>query len=144
MKDSARGKADVPGGHLDRRRNQRRPVIVIHRPADYLPRRAVNDRGEEKPSFPRRDIRNVADHLGARRARGEIAVHQVRDRPGRALLRRHRPPRPGLAGDQAQLAHQPPDQLLPGRHALAGQLRGDAPVPVSAVGIIEYVSDLEL
>ena len=86
-------------------------------------------------------IGNVADHFLARCGGREIPVHQVRDRPGCALLGGGRPPRPRLAGDQAQLAHELADQLPAGHHALAGQLRGEAPVPVRPVGIDEYRLD---
>jgi hypothetical protein len=46
----------------------------------------------------------IADHFLARGGGGEVAIHQVGNRPGRALLGGARPPR--LAGDQAQLAYQ--------------------------------------
>ena len=72
---------------------------------------------------------------------GEVAVHQVRDRPGLALLRGGRPPRPRLAGHQAQLPHQLADQLGAGDGALPGQLPGDAPVPVGGIGVVEYPPD---
>src|ERR1022692_4755019 len=81
MKNSISRKIKIPGGHLNRRGNQRRPVIIIHRPAGQLPRRAVDDRREVNPPLPRRDVRDITDHLRARGARGEVTVHQVRDRP---------------------------------------------------------------
>src|SRR6266436_5747673 len=46
-----------------------------------------------------------------------------------------------VAGRQAQLPHDPADQLRADGDARAGQLRGDPPVPVSAVGILEHVPD---
>jgi hypothetical protein len=39
-----------------------------------------------------------------------------------------------LAGPQAQLAHQRPDQLEPAHDAVVGQVGMDAPVAVGAVG----------
>src|SRR5258708_6621411 len=123
---------DVTGGHLDRAGDQRRPVIIIYRPSDYLTRRAVNDRRQKRPALPGGDVRNIADHLRAGDLGGEVAVHQVRDRAGLALLRGGRPPRPRLAGHQAELPHQPADQLGPGDDALPGHLPRDAPVPVGA------------
>jgi hypothetical protein len=53
VEDSAGREISMPGSHLDRRCDQRRLVIIIHCPADDLARRAVNDRGEVQPSFPR-------------------------------------------------------------------------------------------
>src|SRR5690348_12181771 len=56
---------DVPGRHLDRLCYERGPVIIVHRSADDLPGRAVDNRGEVKPPLPRRDVRDVADHFPA-------------------------------------------------------------------------------
>jgi hypothetical protein len=47
----------ITGGHLNRRGDQRRPVIVIDRPADHLPGRAVDHGRQESPPLPGRDIR---------------------------------------------------------------------------------------
>ena len=57
-----------------------------------------------------------------------------RDGPGLALLRGGWPPRPRLAGHQAQLPHQRPDQLQPGLDAPAGQLQSHPAVPIGTVG----------
>ena len=132
---------DIPGRHLDRRSDQRRLVIVAHRPADDLSGRAVDHRRKIFPPLPRRDVGNVADHFLPGLVGAEVPVDQVRDRPGRSLLGGGRPPRPRLAGDQAQLTHELADQLPAGYDALAGQLRGDPPVPVRPVGIDEYRLD---
>jgi len=56
MEYRIRRESDVPGGHLDRRGDQRRLVIVVHRPPDHFPGRAVDDRREIKPSLPGVDI----------------------------------------------------------------------------------------
>ena len=89
-------------------------------------------------NLPRRNIRNVADHLLTGRSRGEITVHQV----GNAVLLpvalgEAGPPRPRLAGHQAQVMHDGADQLRPGRHAPDRQVRMDPPVPVRLIGVIE-------
>src|SRR5713101_216463 len=141
MKNSISGKLDIARGHLNRARDQRRPVIVVYRPADALAGRAVNHGREKRPALPGRDIRNVADHLRARHLRAEVAVHHVRDRAGLALLRGDRPPRPRLAGHQAQLPHQLPDQLGAGHGALPGELGRDTPVAVGGIGVVEYPLD---
>src|SRR5215471_8786970 len=91
--------------------------------------------------LPRRDIGNVARHLLSRRRGGEVTVHQVGDRARLALPGGGRPPRPGLAGDQAQLAHQGTDQLQARPHAPPAQLPPHSPVPVGPVGIVEGLPD---
>src|SRR6266516_142596 len=144
MENSAAREIEIPGGHLDRRRDQRRLVIVTHRPANYLACRAVDGRGEIEPPFPGWEIGNVADHLRAGHFCTKVPVHQVRDRAGLALDGGGRPPRPRLAGHQAQLAQQGADQLRPCPHAPAGQLPPDPPVPVRAVGIVKGLLDQEL
>ena len=98
---------------------------------------------EKRPALPRRDIGNVTDHLLAGNLGSEVRVHQVRDRPGLALLRGLRPPWPRLAGDQAQLPHDPADQVGAGRGALPGQLLCDPPVPVRGIRIVEDAPDDE-
>ena len=105
--------------------------MIICRPADDLFRMAVDDRRQVKPALPRRNIRNVADHFLAGRGSGEITVHQVGDAVLLAVaLGEAEPPRPRLAGLQAQLAHDGADQPRPGRHAPGRQVRVDPPVPV--------------
>jgi hypothetical protein len=79
-----------------------------------------------------------------RHVRAEVAVHQVGDRARLALDGRNRPPRPRLAGHQPQLPHQGTDQFRAGRHAPAGQLPPDPPVPVRAIGILERPGDQQL
>src|ERR1022692_471553 len=136
-----RGQLQVTGGHLDSRGDQRRLVIIVDCPPDDLPGGAVDDRREKRPSFPRRNVRNIAHHLLARCLRGEVAVHQVRDRPGLPLDGGGGAPGRRLAVHQSQLAHDLADQPGAGGDARAGQLRGDPPVPVGAVGVLEYVPD---
>ena len=74
--------------------------------------------------------RYVADHFLARRVSGEIPLYEV----GNVVLLpvalgEADPPRPRLAGLQAQLTHQRPHQLRPGRHPPGHQVRVDAAVP---------------
>ena len=78
------------------------------------------------------------DHLLTGRSRCEITLHQV----GNAVLLpvalgEAGPPRPRLAGHQAQVTHDRADQLRPGRHAPGRQVRMDPPVPVRLIGVIE-------
>ena len=97
-----------------------------------------------RETLPGRNVGNVADHFPARLFRGEIPADQVGDVARQAvLLGQGVPPRPGL-GAQAQLTHQPADQL--GRAPLAAAQQGlvQAPVPVLAVVRLEQRADLEL
>ena len=99
---------------------------------------AVDDRGEVKPALPGRNVRNTADELHARHAGGEIPQHKIGNIVLLAVtLGKADPPRSRLAGLQAQLAHQRPHQLRPGRHAPVRQVGVNAPVPIRAVGIVE-------
>src|SRR6266542_2503099 len=59
----------------------------------------------------------------------------------RGPINSRRPPRPRLAGHQAQALHQPADQLLAGAHAQTGELGGHPPVAVGAVGVGEHMRD---
>src|SRR5581483_67487 len=134
----------VPSRHLDRARDERRLVIIVHRPPDYHAGRAVDDQGEVHPAFPRRHVSNVANHFLTGIFRGEITVDQVRDRSGWALLGQRRPPRPRLAGDQLQLAHELADEFVAGLLAAADQLGVDPPVAVLLVVELEQGLDLQL
>jgi hypothetical protein len=63
VKYGPRRQIEVTGRHLNRLSDERRLVIIVHRPAGYLPCRAVNDRREVKPALPGSDIGNIPDHL---------------------------------------------------------------------------------
>src|SRR6266851_6080425 len=128
----------IPCGHLDRVHDQGRLVIVIHRPADYFPGRAVDDRGEIKPALPRGNVGDIADHLLAGLSRCEVPFHEVRDVVLLAVaLGEAEPPGLRLAGLQALLAHELPDELGAGLLATAGQGDVHAPVPVFLVVRLE-------
>src|SRR3954452_2116975 len=57
------------------------------------------------------------------------------------LLGQAGPPRPWLAGPQAQLAHDAADELRSAGHAPAGQLGVDAAVAIGLVGGLERLAD---
>jgi hypothetical protein len=138
MEDGPRGERVTAGGHLDGLLDERGLVIIVYGPAGHGFRVAVDDRGQEKPALPGRDIGDVADHFLARRGGGEIPRHQVGDAVLLAVtLGEADPPRPRLAGLEAQVPHDRPDQLRPGGNAPGRQVRVDAAVPVCAVGILE-------
>src|SRR6476469_5930476 len=71
VKYSTFRKVEIPGRHTDRLRDERCLVIIVHRPAGYLPGCAVDNRREVKPALPGPDISNIPGHLLARPARGE-------------------------------------------------------------------------
>ncbi len=105
---------------------------------------AVDDRGQEKPALPRGNVTNIADHFLAGRVSGEVPVHQVGDVVLLTVaLGEADPPGSRLACLQAQLPHQRPDQLRPGRHAPGRQVHLDATVPVGAIRIIEGFPDVQ-
>src|SRR6185312_10139724 len=138
MKNSTLGERAIAGRHLDSLLDKRSPVIIVHGPADHGLRVAVDNRRQEKPALPRRDVGDIADHFLAGRISGEIPVHQIGDVMLLAVaLGEADPPRPRLARLQAQLAHQRPHQLRPGRHAPGHQVRMDPPVPVRVTRIPE-------
>ena len=116
---------------------RRTPNPSQHRPAPPFRPRTAHNRELSR-------IGDVTHHFPAGDSSAEVAVHQIGDRARLALLCGGRPPRPRLAGDQAELAHQGTDQLQPGVRAPAGQLPPDAPVPIGAVRIVECLGDQKL
>src|SRR5580704_9551394 len=144
MKDCSFWQVGVPGCHLDGFRDEGCLVIIVHCPPGNHAGRAVDDQGEVHPAFPSRNAGYVPDHFLAGLFRREIAVDEVGDRPGRPLLGQRVPPRPRLAGDQLQLAHELADRLVIGLLAAADQLGVDPPVPVLLVVELEQGLDLEL
>jgi hypothetical protein len=79
MENGTRSERIIAGSHLDSLLDQRSLVIVVHGPADHRLRVAVDNRREEKPAFPRRNVGNIADHFLAGRVSSEIPVHQIGD-----------------------------------------------------------------
>src|ERR1039457_6150753 len=67
------------GGHVYGLLDQRRLVVVIHRPAHNGLGVAVDDGGQIYPAFPGFDIRDVTDHFQAGSGRGEVALDEVGD-----------------------------------------------------------------
>src|SRR6266496_4199924 len=138
------GKGVVGGGHVQRSDDEIGAHVVGHRVADARFRVTVDDGRQIEPSLPGADVGDVPDERGSRCVGGEVSAYQVGDRGGVAGDRRDRPPRPRLAGHQAQLAHQPADQLIARLHAEAGKLSVHASVAVGAVGLSEDVLDEDL
>src|ERR1022692_3424967 len=113
-------------------------------PADYFFCMAVDDRRQIEPALPCRDVGNVADHFLAGSVSDEISFHQVGNVVLLAVaLGEAEPPRPRLAGLQAQLTHDRPDQLRPGRDAPARQVRVDPAVPVRLIRIAERLPHIQ-
>jgi hypothetical protein len=118
VEDRILGERVVAGRHLDSLLDERGLVVIVRGPPDHRLRVAVDDGGQEKPALPCRDLGDIADHFLAGRVSSEIPGHEI----GNVVLLtvalgEADPPRPRLAGLQAQLAHQRPHQLRPGRHA---------------------------
>src|SRR6266498_3210925 len=132
----------VADSHADRGADEWSFVVIRHRPADHRFRVAIDHGSEEYPTLPGRNVRDIADHLLARRRRGEVPPHQIRDRSGRRILVGQAvPPGPRLAGHQAQLAHQGTDQLQGAGVAAAPQRGVDPPVAVRLVRQLENHRD---
>jgi hypothetical protein len=138
MENSINGERVVTGGHLDGLLDKLGLIMIVSRPADHGFGVAVDDRGQVKPALPGRNIGDVADHLLAGCGGGEIAAHEVGDGVLLAVaLGEAEPPRPWLAGLQAQLTHQGPHQLRPRGHTPVRQVRVHPPVPIRLIRIIE-------
>src|ERR1700730_9317683 len=138
MENSTGGKRVIAGSHRDGLLDERGLVVIARSPADDGLGVAVDDRRQIQTALPRRNIRYVADHLLPGRASGEIPLHAVGDAVLLAVaLGEAEPPRPGLAGLQAQVAHYRAHELRPGRHAPGREVRVDPAVPVRPVRFIE-------
>ena len=56
VKDRILGERVITGGHLDGLLDERGLVIIVRGPPDHSLRVAVDDRGQEKPALPRRNV----------------------------------------------------------------------------------------
>lgn len=142
MKHSLADRGNVACGHRDCLHDQGRLVVVIHCPAGDTPRVAIDDQRDVQPAFPGRHVGDVTDEDLAWGISREVPAYQVRDR--RRLLIGPGGAHPGaarLAGDQAGLAHQGPDQVRAAREPPADQDRVDPPVPVPPIVLDEHVLD---
>jgi hypothetical protein len=82
-----------------------------------------------------RDVGDVADHFLAGLLGGEVAADEVADVVRLAVLLGERvPPGPRLAGLQAELAHEPADQL--GAALLAAADQGLVQPTVAVLGVV--------
>ena len=97
----------------------------------------VDDGGEIQPSLPGPNIRNVFYHFLAGGGGGEVPIDQIGDRAGIAGHSGGRTPRPGLAGDQVEVAHQLPHELGADLLALTNELGVHATVPIGLIGMFK-------
>src|SRR5258708_13443362 len=90
----------------------------------------VDNRRQVKPALPCRKVGDIADHLLARRAGGEIPLHEIGNVMLLAVtLCEAEPPRPRLTGHQAQVTHDRPHHLRPGPPAPRPPPRLHPPLP---------------
>src|SRR5258706_16374806 len=108
-----------------------------HRVADDHLRVAIDHGCQIEPAIPGPDVGNVADELGAGVLGGEVPLDEVRGGGDVGVGDGGQPPWPGVAGDQAQLAHQGADELAAAGNAAAGGFGGDAAGGGSFVGFVE-------
>ena len=99
------------GGHRDRVADQAGPHVIGHRPADDLTGAAVDHRRQIQPALPGTDVGDVADQLRAREVGGEVPADQILRSAGVGVGLSRAPVGARLAGLQAQLGHDRPDQL---------------------------------
>src|ERR1700722_13235196 len=98
VKNCTSGKREIAGSHLDGLLDERRLVVTARRPADHGLRVTVDNRRQIQPALPRRNISDVADHLLAGRASGEVPFHKMGNGVLLAVaLGEAEPPRPRLA-----------------------------------------------
>src|SRR3954470_9810590 len=131
------GERVVAGGHLQRVDDQVGAHVLGQGVADARLGVAVDHCGQIQPAFPGRQVGDVSDELGAGGVGVEVAGEQVRDHAGVAGDGGGGPERAGLAGDQAQLAHDRAEQFRGEALALAVQGGMDPAVPVGVVGVVE-------
>src|SRR5258708_4341174 len=117
MENSTSGERVITGGHLDSLLDERGLIIIVRRPADHGFRMAVDNRRKENPAPQGRNVGDIAALFLPWPAGGKTTRHEVGDVvPRGGALGEVAPPRPRLARLQAQLTHQRPHQLRPGRH----------------------------
>jgi hypothetical protein len=145
VEDGVVGEPVVAGSHGDGGLDKRSLVVVVHRPAHHGLGVAIDDGRQVDPAFPGVDVRDVADQFQAGSIGGEVALDEVGDVVGLAVVvGEAEPPGPGLARLQAQLTHEAADELGSAPHVPAGQVGMDPAVAVGAVGVGERLDDEQL
>ena len=117
--------------HLHSVQNQLCPQVVGHRPADDLAAPGIQHHGKVEEACRRRHVGDVGDPELVRPGRGELAIHQVRRRPGVLVTPgRHRAAVPMAGANQASLPHQPRNPFAAVLLAIPLQLGVDTRCPI--------------
>jgi len=138
MVDHAVG-ATLPEGHVEGIEHEPRAQVIGHGPVDHAAAEGIQHDGEEQEPGPGRDVGDVRDPEPIGCVGGEVALDQVRCRPGARIPCRR--PRSLASADapQARTAHQSGDPLAAHSAAPSDELGMDAG---STVGALRDAVDL--
>src|SRR5438128_2661894 len=119
-------------GHLQRGQDELSPEMGFHRPADHASAPDIEDDGEIEEAGPGRHVGDVRDPQLIRARAGELAVDEIRRRPGRLVAHRRAERLPPAHALQPGAPHQPGHPLTANVEAAGGELGmnpGDAVGP---------------
>jgi hypothetical protein len=75
-------------GHIQRGQDELGPEMSVHRPADHASTPGIEHDGETEEAGPGRHVGDVRDPQLIRDRSGELAVDEIRRRPGRLVTYR--------------------------------------------------------
>src|SRR5438309_1388479 len=119
-------------GHIQRGQDELGPEMGFHRPADHAPTPRIEHDGEIQEAGPGRHVGDVRDPQLIRARAGELAVDEIRRRPGRLVAHRRAERLPPAHALQPGAPHQPGHPLTANVEAAGGELGmnpGDAVGP---------------
>src|SRR5438445_727372 len=119
-------------GHIQRGQDELSPEMGFHRPADHASAPDIEDDGEIEEAGPGRHVGDVRDPQLIRARAGELAVDEIRRRPGRLVAHRRAERLPPAHALQPGAPHQPGHPLTANVEAAGGELGmnpGDAVGP---------------
>jgi hypothetical protein len=116
--------------------------VIGDGPADDFLGVAVDDGGQVDEPLPGVDVGDVADELHPGAVGGEVPFDEVGHARGcLSVSGGGDAERAWLTGHQALVAHDLPHELGRTLGVFRGEIGVDAPIPVSAVGLLEEVLD---